>query len=1080
MKRHFLQNRGIRAVLGMLLIAGVFAASTDNLGAYDKPEIPYLSLTGEYDGYNTDWYPDGRIWLPASDDGPREFLLPIFMENRWYSYRTKTSNDEDTIRYYADPIYSFQFKILYDSAALRAVGVQKFHPALDPDDDRFTALGMPYDPLAKNFSIAWDDYKDYDFKKYLYNAQGVQVDPPDQTISEELKKGRAIRIVGTSTTPLPNTNLQSPEFKVLLYVKFQVIPEARSITGVGDAGKTPIIIANDTIKYNDLNICKEAPFTKLRPYDEKVQDYYPNPDYKNTFTGLAGIDNKNDQIFNTEPTLPGVIYLLLTDALPVFDFEIDRGIGQVPALEEIVPGELYEIKDPITIDTDYGSVTPSYGKRIMKVTNGTEFTRLLDVEVETDSPWLLVRTKRPRDPSDKRIPSLNSETRKGYINWIDNNILGNVTFLDPYEEETDPDGDIQLEIICDPSQLDFEETDEQYGIYVGYITFKSKYADKSPVRIKVTFIYFAVPDEPEIGRKIPGRDKGIEIVVRNSRGQVGDSTTLIFGTGSRASNGVDSLYGEYAYSEPMDPTQFGARWYPLEPEIRANVPFGFGDFAANDEEPRSGKEYFNSRLGSRDIKSSNDTLQSLYYYCRFNAGGAENYPIVIEWDTLDFPVGSQLYIRDTVNGGYFNINMRTGTPIGGSKFTYVINDPRWNSFIIEYTLPRVIEYVDEYGNPIINPGWNFLSLPVRPTNSFWEVVYPNAMINPLKFVQSLYLPEIDLRVGSGYFIKFPRSIDRKFAGSNISEISLNTGDDVRLYEGWNTIGALSSQLNIKDMEFDFFNNEKPDKDKMLAKGVYKYETAKGYKEVTHLERGRGYWIWVDRDGFLKLKANVGKSTGDNEFFLGKQDIINGSDAVSVTDALANSSVVYLSSEENVDVNNFELPPAPFEDMFDVRFANNAYLDNSDMSIVKFKGVQYPVTMNVTDAQADYKFVDPVSNEVLGMVKKGQSGSVKIDMTYGNSVKIEKANANTPNLYIASYPNPVVNNSTIKYSIPTDALVTIELFDANGAKVSTLVNENVSAGEHTIQLNALNLASGSYVCKLSTGNENAILTINVVK
>ena len=83
-----------------------------------------LSLTGSGSGYNADWYPDGRIWVPASPNSsqPREFLMPVFIDNKWATYAAT----ED--RYQADPIKSFEFSIYYDSSSVRAIGVVAEHP----------------------------------------------------------------------------------------------------------------------------------------------------------------------------------------------------------------------------------------------------------------------------------------------------------------------------------------------------------------------------------------------------------------------------------------------------------------------------------------------------------------------------------------------------------------------------------------------------------------------------------------------------------------------------------------------------------------------------------------------------------------------------------------------------------------------------------------------------------------------------------------------------------------------------------------------------------------------------------------
>lgn len=67
----------------------------------------------------------------------------------------------------------------------------------------------------------------------------------------------------------------------------------------------------------------------------------------------------------------------------------------------------------------------------------------------------------------------------------------------------------------------------------------------------------------------------------------------------------------------------------------------------------------------------------------------------------------------------------------------------------------------------------------------------------------------------------------------------------------------------------------------------------------------------------------------------------------------------------------------------------------------------------------------------------------------------------------NYPNPFNPETTIRYSIPEDGPVQIELYDMTGRLVTTLVNEYHQAGQHETRLNAANLASGVYIYRMIT-------------
>ncbi|MCS6989705.1 MAG: T9SS type A sorting domain-containing protein [Chloroherpetonaceae bacterium] len=70
----------------------------------------------------------------------------------------------------------------------------------------------------------------------------------------------------------------------------------------------------------------------------------------------------------------------------------------------------------------------------------------------------------------------------------------------------------------------------------------------------------------------------------------------------------------------------------------------------------------------------------------------------------------------------------------------------------------------------------------------------------------------------------------------------------------------------------------------------------------------------------------------------------------------------------------------------------------------------------------------------------------------------------------NYPNPFNPTTTIAYRLPVASDVTLELFDALGRKITTLLNARQDAGEHRYALDAsrLNLSSGVYLYRLRAG------------
>ena len=69
----------------------------------------------------------------------------------------------------------------------------------------------------------------------------------------------------------------------------------------------------------------------------------------------------------------------------------------------------------------------------------------------------------------------------------------------------------------------------------------------------------------------------------------------------------------------------------------------------------------------------------------------------------------------------------------------------------------------------------------------------------------------------------------------------------------------------------------------------------------------------------------------------------------------------------------------------------------------------------------------------------------------------------------NYPNPFNPSTSITFNLPNAEFVTLKIYDILGKEVTTLVNEELTAGNYTKIWNAENLSSGVYFYKLNAGN-----------
>lgn len=69
----------------------------------------------------------------------------------------------------------------------------------------------------------------------------------------------------------------------------------------------------------------------------------------------------------------------------------------------------------------------------------------------------------------------------------------------------------------------------------------------------------------------------------------------------------------------------------------------------------------------------------------------------------------------------------------------------------------------------------------------------------------------------------------------------------------------------------------------------------------------------------------------------------------------------------------------------------------------------------------------------------------------------------------NFPNPFNPITTIKFDLPKDGLITLGVYDILGRRITTLVNEQRSAGSYEQVFDASSLASGVYIYKIQAGD-----------
>ena len=134
----------------------------------------------------------------------------------------------------------------------------------------------------------------------------------------------------------------------------------------------------------------------------------------------------------------------------------------------------------------------------------------------------------------------------------------------------------------------------------------------------------------------------------------------------------------------------------------------------------------------------------------------------------------------------------------------------------------------------------------------------------------------------------------------------------------------------------------------------------------------------------------------------------------------------------------------------------------------------------------------MSEQTVGFIEAGQVPQLKLFKANGELIdlhadlepfsnllvsEVQTVTGSTiiiPNEYALhpAYPNPFNPVTNISFGLPMDTQVTLNIYDVEGRKVTTLTEGIRTAGNHTIEWNAENYPSGVYFVKLDAGNPSA--------
>ncbi|MFN0157308.1 MAG: FlgD immunoglobulin-like domain containing protein [Bacteroidota bacterium] len=402
-----------------------------------------------------------------------------------------------------------------------------------------------------------------------------------------------------------------------------------------------------------------------------------------------------------------------------------------------------------------------------------------------------------------------------------------------------------------------------------------------------------------------------------------------------------------------------------------------------------------------------------------------------------------------------------------------INIPKgvWTKF--SYPLPAG----GSIGTNVVT-GWNIVSNPVTTASDSMKQLFPSSLFTyGFKFVTgSGYVQESELANGTGYWAKFPGATGVVFSGSP------RTSDSINVVAGWNLVGSISSAVDTGDVTTNPSG--------ILASNFFGYP----YSPLpSAIAPGKGYWVKANAAG--KIYLEEAPVPANKPHALNPLETLN---SLTITDAQGGSQTLYFGTDRTGMVNApmFVMPPAPPSDAFDARFESadgghmvqlhEAEAGSGASFPVRIQSVAYPLTVRWKVSGGLYELVNSATGKTLTsmdgegtmQIPAGSGSGIAVRLTGSEGIPAEFA-------LMQNYPNPFNPSTMIKFGLPNESRVTVEIYNVLGERVRTLVSDVRKAGYHTIEWNGTDnrefvVGSGVYFVRVSATGVNGQSFVDVRK
>ncbi len=371
----------------------------------------------------------------------------------------------------------------------------------------------------------------------------------------------------------------------------------------------------------------------------------------------------------------------------------------------------------------------------------------------------------------------------------------------------------------------------------------------------------------------------------------------------------------------------------------------------------------------------------------------------------------------------------------------------------------------------VSKGWNMISLPFRSAEKTKNLLFP-AAISPAFHYIGEYKVSDTLENSIGYWLKFPADTLCELTGYFRSQ------DTIQLRDGWNMIGTVSQNIS------KFSITEDPPG--IVVSQYFGYHG--GYHVIETLAVGNGYWVKANGGGrlFLSLRAPSHSAMTHGGPSAGPWVSLR------FADAERNQGTLHLAPA--VGGMAADLPPVPPDELFDVRFTSQRFIESFDKSRDSIR--RYPIDVQSRSYPVLLEWI--CDEDDIGLAVEDSKGTKWTLSGSTGSITLERDRAMHIVLIVTrrcsqdggygltrNYPNPFNPSTSFSLTLPGFADVDIRVYDVSGREISTILSRTLAGGRYTVTWDGSTdrgepAAGGIYFVRMHAGKYSAVRKVVLVK